>query len=48
MKSRPRPGAAAEVTFIAEETHAIDFAEDGMPSVLSTPLADLVYGTFRA
>ena len=37
MKSRPRPGAAAEVTFIAEETHAIDFAEDGMPSVLSTP-----------
>ena len=47
MKSRPRPGATAEVTFVAEEKHAIDFAEDGMPSVLST-LADLVYGTFRA
>jgi len=37
MKSRPRPGATAEVTFIAEKQHAIDFAEDGMPSVLSTP-----------
>ena len=38
MKSRPRPGATAEVTFVAEENHAIDFAEDGMPSVLSTLL----------
>ena len=37
MKSRPRPGATAEVIFVAEEKHAIDFAEDGMPSVLSTP-----------
>ena len=37
MKSRARPGATAEVTFVAEEKHAIDFAEDGMPSVLSTP-----------
>ena len=37
MKSRPRPGASAEITFAAEEKHAIDFAEDGMPAVLSTP-----------
>ena len=37
MKSRPRPGQAAESTFIVEARHAIDFANDGMPAVLATP-----------
>ena len=37
MKSRPRIGETAEVQFVAEDKHAIDFATEGMPSVLSTP-----------
>lgn len=37
MKSRPRIGETAQVEFIAEDKHAIDFATGGMPSVLSTP-----------
>jgi len=37
MKSRPRPGQAAESTFVVEARHAIDFANDGMPTVLATP-----------
>jgi len=37
MKSRPRTGETAEVEFISEDKHAIDFATEGMPSVLSTP-----------
>ena len=37
MKSRPRPGQAAEIRFVVETTHIIDFAEEGMPAVLSTP-----------
>jgi len=37
MKSRPRPGQAAESTFVVEAKHIIDFAEEGMPAVLATP-----------
>ena len=37
MKSRPRPGQAAEIRFVVEAKHAIDFAGDGMPAVLATP-----------
>jgi len=37
MKSRPRIGEKAEIQFVAEDKHAIDFATEGMPSVLSTP-----------
>ena len=37
MKSRPRPGQAAESTFVVEAKYAIDFANDGMPAVLATP-----------
>ena len=37
MKSRPRPGTAATLTFTVEPGHAIDFAGAGMPAVLATP-----------
>ncbi len=37
MKSRPRPGQAAENRFVVETKHIIDFAVDGMPAVLATP-----------
>jgi predicted thioesterase len=37
MKGRPRIGAVGEVKFAVEAKHAIDFAVDGMPAVLSTP-----------
>jgi len=37
MKSRPRIGTAGELKFVVEEKHVIDFANDGMPAVLSTP-----------
>jgi len=37
MKSRPRPGQAAEIRFVVEANHIIDFAVDGMPAVLATP-----------
>ena len=37
MKSLPRIGAVGEQKFIVEPKHAIEFATDGMPSVLSTP-----------
>ena len=37
MKSRPRPGQSAEIRFVVEAKHAIDFAGDGMPAVLATP-----------
>ena len=37
MKSRPRPGQTAELRFLVEVKHAIDFANDGMPEVLATP-----------
>ncbi|SVC32974.1 uncharacterized protein METZ01_LOCUS285828, partial [marine metagenome] len=37
MKSRPRPGQAAELRFVVEAKQAIDFSGDGMPAVLATP-----------
>lgn len=37
MKSRPRPGLAAEFWFVVDTKHIIDFAVNGMPPVLSTP-----------
>ncbi|MFM1769829.1 MAG: Fluoroacetyl-CoA thioesterase [Verrucomicrobiota bacterium] len=37
MTSRPHPGLSGEHTFTVEERHCIDFAEAGMPAVLSTP-----------
>lgn len=37
MKSLPKIGATGELHFIVEQKHAIDFATDGMPAVLSTP-----------
>ena len=37
MKSRPRIGTVGELKFVVEERHVIDFANDGMPAVLSTP-----------
>jgi fluoroacetyl-CoA thioesterase len=36
MKSRPKVGATGELAFKIEPQHAIDFATDGMPAVLST------------
>jgi predicted thioesterase len=38
MKSAPRIGASHELQFVVEQKHAIDFATDGMPAVLSTPM----------
>lgn len=37
MKSAPKIGTVGELQFIVEQKHAIDFATDGMPAVLSTP-----------
>jgi predicted thioesterase len=37
MKSAPKIGTAGELQFTVEAKHAIDFATDGMPAVLSTP-----------
>jgi predicted thioesterase len=37
MKSFPKIGTAGELQFVVEQKHAIDFATDGMPAVLSTP-----------
>lgn len=37
MKSIPKVGTAGELPFVVEQKHAIDFATDGMPAVLSTP-----------
>ena len=37
MKSRPKVGSAGELRLVVEQKHIIDFATDGMPSVLSTP-----------
>ena len=33
----PKVGETADVSFLVETGHAIDFAGDGMPAVLSTP-----------
>lgn len=37
MKSPPKIGTTGEFKFLVEAKHAIDFATDGMPAVLSTP-----------
>jgi fluoroacetyl-CoA thioesterase len=37
VKSAPKIGTAGELQFVVEQKHAIDFATDGMPAVLSTP-----------
>src|SRR5689334_24373233 len=37
MKSSPKIGTIGELQFVVEQKHAIDFATDGMPAVLSTP-----------
>ena len=37
MKARPKIGTTGELTFQIEARHAIDFADGGMPAVLSTP-----------
>jgi predicted thioesterase len=38
MKAAPRIGTSHEISFVVEEKHVIDFATDGMPAVLSTPI----------
>jgi predicted thioesterase len=37
MKSNPKTGTIGERQFVVEPKHAIDFADGGMPAVLSTP-----------
>lgn len=37
MKLRPKTGTVGELAFPVEARHAIDFADGGMPAVLSTP-----------
>ena len=37
MTSKPPAGLAGEFTFTVEDRHCIEFAEGGMPPVLSTP-----------
>jgi fluoroacetyl-CoA thioesterase len=34
----PRIGATTELQFVVEQKHVIEFATDGMPAVLSTPI----------
>src|SRR6267378_6986629 len=38
MRSLPRIAATGELEFVVEQKHVIDFATDGMPAVLSTPI----------
>jgi len=38
MKAPPKIGTAGELQFVVEQKHCIDFATDGMPAVLSTPI----------
>ena len=48
MKSKPRIGTTGEFSFVVGTEHAIDFATDGMPAVLSTPkLIGLIERTAR-
>jgi fluoroacetyl-CoA thioesterase len=48
MNSVPRVGLTGEFQFIVETKHAIEFAEGGMPAVLSTPsLIGLIERTAR-
>jgi fluoroacetyl-CoA thioesterase len=37
MKGSPKIGTTGKQTFTVESKHAIDFADDRMPAVLSTP-----------
>ena len=37
MKGKPKIGTSSELRFTVEPRHAIDFADGGMPAVLSTP-----------
>jgi predicted thioesterase len=37
MKASPRIGTVGEERFVVERSHAIDFADNSMPAVLSTP-----------
>ncbi len=37
MKAPPKIGDGAEIEFVVDGTHVIDFAEEQMPAVLSTP-----------
>jgi len=37
MKGSPKIGTTGERRFVVEASHAIDFAQGGMPAVLSTP-----------
>jgi fluoroacetyl-CoA thioesterase len=37
MKARPKVGAVGELAFQTEAKHAVEFAGNGMPAVLSTP-----------
>ncbi|HVC96238.1 MAG TPA: thioesterase family protein [Pirellulales bacterium] len=37
MRASPKVGTTGEQRFVVESKHAIDFADDRMPSVLSTP-----------
>ncbi len=37
MKGVPKVGTSGEVTFTVAREHTIEFADDGMPAVLSTP-----------
>jgi len=37
MKSRPKVGAVGELAILTEAKHAVEFAGNGMPAVVSTP-----------
>jgi predicted thioesterase len=37
MKGKPKIGTVGELAFKTEARHAVEFAGDGMPAVLSTP-----------
>ena len=37
MKSRPRVGETGELAIPTDQKHAVEFAGDGMPAVVSTP-----------
>ena len=37
MKRSPKVGETGELSFVVTEQHAIDFANEQMPAVLSTP-----------
>lgn len=48
MKSHPKIGTTGEFSFVVGSEHAITFAGDGMPAVLSTPnLIGLIERTAR-